>query len=150
MTTGLWEWLQTTMAVILPRSVCWKPVFPLEGTNKSEVIWRCCLRPSSLEGALNGEKKRSVSRSVMSNFLRPHGLQPARLLCLWNSPDKNTGVGSHSFLQGIFPTQWSNAGLPYYRPILYCPSHQGSHWMEKQGSKISASLACALGRPVHL
>ena len=32
-----------------------------------------------------------VSRSVMSNSLRPHGLQPARLLCPWNSPGKNTG-----------------------------------------------------------
>ena len=34
---------------------------------------------------------------------RPHGLQPARLLCPWNSPGKSTGVGSHSLLQGILP-----------------------------------------------
>ena len=39
---------------------------------------------------------------------------------------KNTGVGSHSFLQGIFPTQGSNLGLPYHRQTLYCLSHQGS------------------------
>ena len=32
--------------------------------------------------------------------LRPHGLQPARLRCLWDSPGKNTGVGCHAFLQG--------------------------------------------------
>ena len=32
-------------------------------------------------------------------------------LCPWNSPGKNTGVGSHSLLQGIFPTQGSNSGL---------------------------------------
>ena len=31
----------------------------------------------------------------------PHGLQPARLLCPWNSPGKNTGVGSHSFSKGF-------------------------------------------------
>ena len=37
-----------------------------------------------------------------------HGLQPARLLHSWNSPGKNTGVGSHSLIQGIFPTQGSN------------------------------------------
>ena len=40
----------------------------------------------------------SISCSVMSNSLWPHGLQPARLCCLWNSPGKNTGVGSHSLL----------------------------------------------------
>ena len=39
-----------------------------------------------------------VSHSVVSNSLWPHGLQPARLLGLWNSPDKNTGVGCHFLL----------------------------------------------------
>ena len=46
-----------------------------------------------------------VSHSVMSNSLQPHGLYPARLLCPWDSPGKNNGVGSHSLLQGIFLTQ---------------------------------------------
>ena len=41
-----------------------------------------------------------VSRSVMSDSLRPHRLQPTRLLCLWNSPGKSTRVSSHSLLQG--------------------------------------------------
>ena len=67
-----------------------------------------------------------VSRSVMSDSLWPHGLQSTRLLCLWNSPSKNTGVGSHSLLQGIFPTHRSNLGLLYCRQILYHLSHQGS------------------------
>ena len=58
--------------------------------------------------------------------LRTHGLQPARLLCSWNSPGKNTGVGSHSLLHGIFPTQGSNLGLPHCRQILYQLSHQES------------------------
>ena len=53
-------------------------------------------------------------------------MEPARLLCPWNSPGKNTGVGSRSLLQGIFPTQRSNPGLPHYRGILYHLSHQGS------------------------
>ena len=44
--------------------------------------------------------------------LRPHGLWPVRLLCPWDSPGNNTGVGSHSLLQGIFPTQGSNLHLP--------------------------------------
>ena len=52
-----------------------------------------------------------VSHSVVSNCLWPHGLQPTRLLCPWNSPGNNSEVGSHSFLQGIFPTQGLNPHL---------------------------------------
>jgi len=50
----------------------------------------------------------------------------ARLLHPWNSPGKTTRVGSHSLLQGIFPTQGSNPGLPHCRRILYPLSHQRS------------------------
>ena len=46
--------------------------------------------------------------------------------CPWNSPGQNTGVGSFSLFQGIFPTQGSNPGLPHCRQILYQLSHQGS------------------------
>ena len=66
-----------------------------------------------------------VSYSVMSDFLQPHGLYLTRLLCSWNSPSKNTGVGCHYLLQGIFPTQGSNLGLLHCRQILYHLSHQG-------------------------
>ena len=45
----------------------------------------------------------------------------------WNSPGKNTGVGSHSLLQGIFPTQGWKPGLSHCRWILYHRTHQGSH-----------------------
>ena len=40
-----------------------------------------------------------------------HKLYPTRLLCPWNCSSKNTGVGCHFLLQGIFPTQGSNLGL---------------------------------------
>ena len=63
----------------------------------------------------------SESRSVMSDSLRPHGLYSP-----WSSPGHNTGVGSHSLLQGIFSSQGSNPGLPHCRQILYQLSHQGS------------------------
>ena len=50
----------------------------------------------------------AFSLSVMSHSLRPHGLQPARLLCPWDSPGKNTAVGCHFLLQGIFqPREWT-------------------------------------------
>ena len=44
----------------------------------------------------------------------------------WNSPGQNTGVGSLSLLQGIFPTQGLNPGLLHCRQIFYCLSHKGS------------------------
>ena len=46
-------------------------------------------------------------------------------LCPWDLPGKNTGVGSHSLLQGISPTQGLNPSFLYCRQILYCLSHQG-------------------------
>ena len=63
----------------------------------------------------------SESDSVMSDFLQPHELYSP-----WNSPGQNTGVGSLSLLQGIFPTQGLNPGLPHCRQILYQLSHKGS------------------------
>ena len=63
----------------------------------------------------------SESCSVVSHSLWPHGL-----LSPWNSPGQNVGVGSLSLLQGIFPTQESNPGLPHCRWILYQLSHKGS------------------------
>ena len=44
----------------------------------------------------------------------------------WNSPGQKTGVGCHSLLQGIFPTQGPNPGFPHCRQILYQLSHQQS------------------------
>ena len=61
------------------------------------------------------------SCSVVSDALRPHGLYNP-----WNSPGQDTGVGSLSLLQWIFPTQGSNPGLLHCRRIHYQLSHQGS------------------------
>ena len=82
-----------------------------------------------------------------------HGILRARMLELFPSPDDlpnpgikpmspalqvdslltelpgkpiNIGLSCHALLQGIFPTQGSNPGLPHYRQILYSLSHQGS------------------------
>ena len=61
----------------------------------------------------------SESCSVVSDSLQPPGLYSP-----WNSPGQNTGVGSLSLLQGIFPTQGSNPVLPHCRQILYQLSHR--------------------------
>ena len=61
----------------------------------------------------------SEGQSVMSNSLQPQGLYSP-----WNSPGQNTGVGSLSLFQGIFPTQGLNPDLPHCRRILYQLSHR--------------------------
>ena len=69
----------------------------------------------------------SVSVFVAQSCLTlwPHELQPARLLCPWNSAVKNIGMGCHSLLQGIFPTQGLNLDLLHCRQVLNHLSHQG-------------------------
>ena len=102
---------------------------------------RPCIRLSSVQ----------FSRSVMSNSLRPHGLYSP-----WNSLGQNTGVGSLSFLQEIFPTQGSNPGLPHCRQILYQLSYKGSpgilEWVAYSFSSRSSwprnqpGVSCTAGR----
>ena len=67
------------------------------------------------------ESCESESCSVLSNSLQSHGLYSP-----WNFPGQNTGVGSHSLFQGIFPTQGLNPGLSHCGWILYQLSHQES------------------------
>ena len=55
----------------------------------------------------------SESRSVVPDSLQPHGLHSP-----WDSPGLNTGVGGLSLLQGVFPTQGLNPGLPHCRRTL--------------------------------
>ena len=57
----------------------------------------------------------------MSTSLQPYGLYSP-----WNSPGQNTGVSSLSLLQGIFPTQGSNPGLPHCTQSLYQLNYKGS------------------------
>ena len=91
------------------------------------------------------EVKWSECCSVMSDFLLPHELYGP-----WNSPGQNTGVGSLSLLQGIFPTQELNPGLPYCRQILYQLSHKGNpliHGFVLILNSASSWLLCPIQTP---
>ena len=76
--------------------------------------------------------------SVMSDYFHLVGY---RLFCPWDSPGKNTGVGSLSLLQEIIPTQGLNSGLPHCWWILYQLSHKGSprtlEWVAYPFSRVS-------------
>ena len=94
---------------------------PLTHLHGSTAALLQCITPQFhiTEFIMNEVKVSSESRSVLSDSLRPHGLY-----CQWNSPGQNTGVGSLSLLQGIFPTQGSNPGLRHCRQILNQLSHR--------------------------
>ena len=86
-----------------------------EDTNEEQA--NSCL----IGGIRYQTESESENHSVGSDSLRPHGL--------YNVPNfqgQNTAVGSCSLLQGIFPTQGSNPGIPHCRQILYQLSHQES------------------------
>ena len=82
----------------------------------------------------------TFSCPVMSDSLRPHGLESARLLRSRNSPGKTTGMGYHFLLQGIFPPQGSNLSLLY---LLCC---RQVHYPELPGKPRSSSDLSAIVR----
>ena len=77
------------------------------------------------------EESENESHSIVFDSLRPHSLYSP-----WNSPGQNTGVGSLSLLQGLFPTQGLNLGLLHCRQILYHLSYLGSSSYWKYNSAI--------------
>ena len=111
-------------------------VMPAQGLSKpsqSRIIWFLVYFNENIAVASEWEtlpprthfgnvwKLWSESHLLVSDCLWPHGLYSP-----WNSPGQNTGVGSYSLLQGIFPTQGLYPGLLHCRKILYQLSHQGS------------------------
>ena len=84
------------------------------------------------------QQRRSVKKSQALSCVRLFVIQwtvAHRLLCPWNSPGKNNGVGGYSLLQKIFLTQRSNLSLLHFRQILYNLSHQGRACTKLQGHR---------------
>ena len=94
-------------------------LFLLQGIFLTQELNRGLLHLGWILYQLSYQGRVNESRSVLSDSLQPHGLYSPG-----NSPGQNTGVGSRSLLQGIFPTQGLNPGLLHSRQILYQLSHQ--------------------------
>ena len=88
-------------------------------------------------------KVKSLSRARL--FASPWIVACTKLLHSWDFQGKSTRVGCHFLLQGIFPTQGSNPGLPHCRQMLYRLSHQGSRYSSKDSS-IRHSSICSQKR----
>ena len=87
--------------------------------------WQLKLKTIYVNILLPMKSESEVAQSCPT-LVRPHGLQPTRLLRPWDFLGKKAGVGCHFLLQEIFPTQGLNPGLLHFRQTLYHLSHQGS------------------------
>ena len=72
----------------------------------------------------------SAMPAQLLQSLQPYGLQPPRPLCSWDSPGKDTEVGCHFLLQGIFPTQGLKLSHLHWQVDSLPPSHVGSPKVE--------------------
>ena len=77
-------------------------------------------------GSISSVQSFNCVQLFMTPWTAAHQARP------WNAPDKNSGVGCHFFLQGIFLTQKLNPGLPHCGWTLYQLSLQGSQYKYKQ------------------
>ena len=93
-----------------------------------------------------------VTQSCLT-LCNPMDCSPPGSLVHGNSPGKRTGVGCHALLQGIFPTQGSNSGLPHCGHTLYHLSHQGRGTLQTNITGILGDCLQCLGHivfaPVH-
>ena len=114
------------------RKLLWKEVFLNEWMKlEAKLVLKSLARSTQQGFSFQAPQKESAQKVcqqvwkwkslIVSHFLRSHGLYSP-----WNSLGQNTGVGSLSILQGIFPNQELNPGFPYCRQILYQLSHKGS------------------------
>ena len=98
------EWF----AIPYSRGSCW----PRDGTHVSCIScigrWILCTTSTTWEALLLSLKVCMLSCFSCVQLCVTLWTVTARCLCLWDSPSKNTGVGSHALLQGVFPTQGSN------------------------------------------
>ena len=98
-----------------------------------------------LIGRIDAKSESEVAQSCLT-LCNPMDCMQPKLLCPWDFPGKSTGVGCHFLLQGIFPTQELNPGLPHYKQMLYHLSHQGNQYFCWR----SNILATWYEEPTHL
>ena len=118
------------------RTPCFHSAVKVSSGSNGKPHLTVCQLPHLLSYRLNtlgislNSHHTTCMHAVMSNSLWPYRLQPTRLLCPWNSSDKNTRVGCYYLLQGIFPIQRSNLHLLHCRGILYYWTIGDAHMME--------------------
>ena len=121
--TQLWQSEMSSGVAKCPITGQYCPWLRTTGLKEHRITIPCV---AGLGKGIHGERKSKCSCSVVFNSLQLHGLQPARLLCPWDSLGKTPGIGCHFLLQGNFLIQGLNPGLLHCRQILCHLSHQWS------------------------
>ena len=128
---SVYEWTRPVQIRITQRSTAlgfWPALQAFTKGLMTEVTVRSLLQHSDylrLSHFCCWKDECACSCAVMPDSVRPHGLQPTRLLCPWDSPGKNTGVGCHFLLNGIFLTQGLNPRLLHRQADALPLSHPG-------------------------
>ena len=123
-TTALTRWIFVCKVMSLLLNMLSRLVIAFLPRNKLiSISWLQSLsvvisEPKKIKSATVSIVSPSICLTV-ANSVQPYGLQPARVLCPWDSPDKSARVGCHALLQRIFLTQGWNPGLLHCRQILY-------------------------------
>ena len=120
------------------------PGFPVPGILQARTLEWVAI---SFSQCMKVKNESEVAQSCPT-LCDPMDCSPPGSFVHGDSPGKNTGVGCHALLQGIFPTQGSNPGLPHCRQILYCLSHQGNPQLgpKVQLHSFPTSLTCLHGK----
>ena len=126
-----WTWNWKEMCTIAPGELAWASFCILLGVFKHTRVTYSS-RPSSSGITVPLSTCKAIPCSVLSNSLQPH-----QALLSTEFSSKNTGAGSHSLLQGIFPVQGSNSSLPHGGQILYHLSHQRTVWVHISKGMVS-------------
>ena len=133
----MWDRLGTNK---LCKHSAWPPLLFYVEHGQSTCKWPRNLVISMLCPLLGADRRSVPSTSSLQSLKWVKVAQSCPTPCNpWNSPGQNTGVGSLSLPQGIFPAQGSNPGLPHCRQILYQlfrpwttslkHSHKNSSWI---------------------
>ena len=121
-----------------PLSMCTQTALPRGQGDFLTAAWTLALGVFTSSSGCTVASFESESLSVVSNSLWSHGLYSP-----WNSLGQNTRVGSLSLLQGIFPIQGLNSGLPHCRQILYQPSYK-NYTFNNNNNKLNLKISKGL------
>ena len=119
----IWNFLISSFLLIAYISLCLK--CPEWTKGGCDLLIYADSRKASIWWGLSCCNRCLVTKSCLT-LLQLHGLKPARLLCPWASPGKNTGVGCHFLSQEIFLTEGSNPCVWHWQVDSLPLSHQGS------------------------
>ena len=139
---GLYSWRLPTFVLMF--SMWPAPIADRHWGCHSPLLLPLWLQPEQLLCCAYSDCCCYLVTRLFLTLLQMHGLQPTRLFCSWDFPGKNTGVGCHFILQGIFPIQGLNPHLLHWQTDSLPLGHQGSLLGSPPPQKIWDNLSLSI------